>query len=357
MIIKDKKLEAVPDRLAALGYPHADSEVARALLIGTLKGIDIRIALEAFFAHSTRMAGPIRFVGDESQWKETWQFARDRGWLTETEHRFVRSLYGLLSDAVAHDGASLIDELAARVNVLATMWLVLHRQANQQRSEKRIQDGAAGKLQLARQFLAGIRREVYSGPAFERWFDLDLIHLTRQVVRSSDAPHLMRTIMDEKASPGIRSDCASIVLSPRCITSDNLAALDLYCERNSGKLPWEVERAIALAIENRAHAADRLISYLRRISSSGDLLNKNLDQSEKYYSSREAATAYYLSCLSNRRIPAGGCTWPAFYLSYRADHEDWKKRVKPAFKRRIEETTDAAVSEFWTQLVERRMGG
>jgi hypothetical protein len=239
--------------------------VERVLNSNELTLIDLRLILEQFFRASSQMDKAVRFSGDLQSFGATLDFVRSRNWLTEPERRFVAALYGLLSDIAAHPGQSIIEHTFARHAVLHASWLVLSRFQVRVSRPFAGYGGSAGRLRLAEQFLKGVRTGVLSGPAFEVDFDQDFMQLTRQRLRYADINPLMSVIRSDKASPDLRSNCASLVLSPRCYRKprdDNwprmIDELDRYCHENRQALPWQVSRAIALALANRANHADRL---------------------------------------------------------------------------------------------------
>ncbi len=139
----------------------------------------------------------------------------------------------------------------------------------------------------------------------------------------------MRVICDDNASAELRNRCASLVLSPRSFRKPNdpnqartISELDEYCRSYLHQLPWQVSRAIALALANRANHPDRLIEYLQWISEKPEIIEENLRESDIYYSSKDDAIAYYKSRLRNRDVPLGGCIWEIFYILHRGQGED-----------------------------------
>jgi hypothetical protein len=293
----------------------------------------------------------VRFTGDLQSFGAALDFARSRNWLTEPERRFVSALYGLLSDIAAHPGQSSMEPAFGRQAVLYSIWLVLNRFTVRAARPFSGYGGSAGRLRLAESFLKGIRTGVLNGPAFEVEFDQDLMQLTRARLRYTDIQPLMSAVKSNSASADLRSNCASLVLSPRCYrkpTDDNwpkiVSELDSYCQQNLDALPWQVSRAIALALANRANYADRLLDYLEWISRSSELVELNLAQSDAYNGGVQRALEYYSSRVRNVDIPLSGCVWEVYYISHRSPPRS--TNISRVLERRLNELTPGRLRAF-----------
>lgn len=352
MIGNATALHSLPHLLTATGYDQSIIEdVERALNRDDGALIQSRQLLEKFFRVSTQMDKAVRFTGDRTRFGETLGFALDRRWLTETERQFIRALYGLLSDVAAHPGQSLIEPTFARHAVLHSLWLVLNRFQVRPSRPFAGYGGSAGRLRLAESFLKGVRTGIWNGPAFEVDFDQDLMQLARTLLRYADIKPLMTVIKSDEASANLRCNCASLVLSPRCYrkpSDDNwpkvVSDLNRYCSDNLSVLPWQVSRAIALALANRTNHADRLLDYLEWIRQDPKLVDVNLLESDTYNGGIEQALAYYSSRIQNFDIPLSGCVWEAFYISYRSSPSH--RNIRYVLKRRLSELAPGRLRSF-----------
>jgi len=350
--IANGMLAALPELLVARGFDLAMRETVERAFAEDLGLIDSRVVLEKFFRAASRKGG-VQFPGNIESFASTLQFARNQNWLTEREKEFVSALYGLLSDAGAHPGASIVEPKFAKQAVLHTLWLVLTRLQIRISRPPHSLGGSAGRLRLAEQFLKGLRSGTHVGPAFDDIYDLDLMQLTRDRLRYSDVPLLMRVIRDDNASAELRNRCASLVLSPRSFRKPHdpnqartISELDEYCRSYLHQLPWQVSRAIALALANRANHPDRLIEYLQWISEKPEIIEENLRESDIYYSSKDDAIAYYKSRLRNRDVPLGGCIWEIFYILHRGQGED-RRFIEGIMRGRSKEVVESVVKTFW----------
>jgi hypothetical protein len=294
----------------------------------------------------------VRFPGDPHSFGAALTFARNRNWLTEPEQRLVSALYGVLSDCAAHPGQSIMDPAFARQAVLHSLWLVLRRFQVRVARPFVGYGGSAGRLRLAEQFLKGVRTGVLIGPAFEVDFDQDLMQLTRQRLQYSDIKPLMSVVRNDRVSADLRCNCASLVLSPRCYRKPAdanwpriISELDRYCDENLRALPWQVSRAIGLALANRANHSDRLLDYLDWIGQDPDLIETNLAESDAYHAGIQNAFDYYRSRIENVAIPLSGCVWEAYYISRRLPPKSGA--LKSVLDRRIKELETGRLHTFF----------
>ena len=107
---------------------------------------------------------------------------------------------------------------------------------------------------------------------------------------------------------------------------------------------WEVPRAIAFALSNRAADATHALDYLRRIERDEAMVELNLQQTDSYYNSVSDVVRKYERRL--RRAAPAECVWELFYLSRRAPYAA-VKRLLPILQQRLREVSTPELHEFW----------
>lgn len=348
-------------RAAGIDSPALLTELHKLAETNPVSLLDIRTCLEGLFravASLSRARRGVPFTGHSDRFVELREFLRAMEWLTPQEDRFVAAYYGLLSDAGVHGGQSHFDSDVARALLFYVAALVAGRlETPVPRSALPRAGGSGARHDVARDFLHFVRGGRMSRRAETTHFDQDLMDLTRRMLRPEDAQALLRLIKDPEVVDTLRNRCASLVLSPRCFRNAEARARAIdelrgFYESTAMTLPWQVSRAIALALANRANFAGPILEFTRGLSEDAAILEQNLAQSEHYYNTQREALAYYLERLGNPGIPAAGCAWEAFFVSYRCTNE-LKKTAVAALKRRAEQTESPELRVFFFAAASR----
>lgn len=344
----------IVQELVAHGFPVNIIDAVMELPPAADPILAVRTMLETFLRHlvlNSPSVAAVPFGGDPRSFRQLRKFASTQRWLTDTESVFVDSFYSLLSESV-HGGTSLVAPVAAHETARYVLALLLQRSAADVSNDK-VWRGSAHRLDLATEFVAGLRSGDHSGRAFQAQFDSDQMNLTRKVLLPSDVPLLLEVISDTSRDAQIRNRCASVLLSPACFPGgEGMASAmrrlkELYRETVAA-LPrdWQVPRGIALALSNRANDSECILHFVSAIRSDGDLLSKNLAQTERYYRGRQYAVKYYLDRIRREDIAPEACIWEVFYLTECADTQQ-RPVVARALRRLDMRIDDAAMRAFW----------
>lgn len=352
--------ENVIQRLEALQYSRSVIERLKDLHSGAdsseITVIDIRIALEKFLEEtarlSTRYGGP-RFAGDFSRPALVRSFLQNGCWITEAEFEFISAFYGLISDRYCHGGDSMMDPQAARYLFWSVVDTISHRVLNRPRPSGFAREEDKIEQALANEFVEALRAGRFEGRAFEPTFSESTMKRVRQRLTNNDTNFLWSLMDNPSALPELRNRCASLLLGERLSEHPEeqgrvAEAMRQYFSDNE-EAPWQLRRAIALALCNQTGDTEHLKSYLSAIQKSSDLLELNLRTTETYYRSAENALSKCLRRINDRRLPTAKCIWELFYVSRRATLQ--KDKALRAIERRARDTEDPELRDFCSQCL------
>jgi hypothetical protein len=176
----DKTLRWIVQELVAHGFPTSIVDAINALPPETDPILAVRTTLETFLRHlvlNSPAVAAVPFGGDARSFRQLRKFASTQRWLTDSESNFVDAFYSLLSESV-HGGTSLVTPVAAHETVRYVIALLLQR-STAYASDDKVWKGSAHRLDLANEFVAGVRSGDHSGRAFQAQFDSDQMNLTR----------------------------------------------------------------------------------------------------------------------------------------------------------------------------------
>ena len=350
--------------LAKRGYDAASIEGAKAMLGETQPpNIDYRSMLEKFFRQTALYANRFKgipFTGNLESFKDVRKFVSARNWITEREAEFIGSFYGLISDSDKHEGQSRMDPQLARIVVLYSMWLVLSRIETPPTLPRPPTTWPRHTVGFANRFITELRRGLRPSHNFRGAdFDRNTMEAARQLLKDEDVPLLFAILRDNSAEPDLRNVCASLIRFPNERRSErarkNQMLHDYYSE-NLMKLPWQVERALALALSNRENFGAPVLRLVKMIERNECLRNENLAESDSYYLDPGEAKSYYFSRLQRDGVPASGCIWEAFYLSYRCDASESVALLK-LLRRKLKTIESEELKSWWEQRIEFLRGG
>jgi hypothetical protein len=350
---------SVPKKLQALGYDVESTESANALLnASTPTTLDYRSILENFFRqtalHANRLKG-IPFSGNLQRFHETREFAKNLKWITDREAEFIRSFYGLISDSDKHGGPSHMDPHLARNVVLYSMELISTRIETPPKNPAPPSTWPRHTVGLANRFITELRRGLQPNHQFRGVdFDRNTMEAARQLLKDDDIPLLFTVLRDTSAEPDLRNVCTGLIRFPNESPKERArknAMLHNYYLDNLSRLPWQVERGLALALANRENFGAPILRFVKIIEGDRQLLEINLAQTDRYYSDPSEAKSYYFSRLQRAEVLASGCVWEAFYLSYRfgAWEKDALFSVLHGKSRTIE---NEELGSWWRQRIE-----
>jgi len=307
--------------------------------------IDIRIALEKFLEDSARLSpryGGPRFNGDFSRPPVVRDYLERGSWITKEELQFISAFYGLLSNADGHAGDSMLDPLTAKHTLWSVVDTISHRILNR---PKRYGVTRQGKIEqaLANEFVEALRAGESEGRAFEPTFTESTMKKVRQRLTKNDTEALWKLMENSFAHPELRNRSASLLLGERLAEDPEeqgriAEAMRRYYADNRSA-PWQLRRAIALALANQTGDAEPLRSYLSEIKTDSELLELNLRTTDTWYRSTENAISIFLQRIGNRRLSTANCVWELFYVSRRISTE--KDRAIGVIRNRAEKTHDS----------------
>lgn len=338
------------------GYSHQLVEDVAKLGAADNPGLALRIALDSFFRETVARAPLLQgvpFLGDAKSFQKLRDFAVSRQWLTPEESSFVATFYGVLSES-AHQTSALIEPGAAADVLRYIVLIVCFRIGHGTPRIPKPNSYSVGRHRLAKQFLRGVRNRDLRGPGFSAEFDEDLMALTRDMLNYSDAPLLFEIIANEAVSSGIRNRCASIIISPRSFRNHQerarmISSLWAYYQTHIESLPWEVARAIALALANRANFEECIIDYVERLDRDENAREANLLQTDRYYGGEEVAVERYLKRLADSKAPSTGNVWEVYYVSHRASPAD--KKIRELLLKRFKSIESPRLKVFWERML------
>jgi hypothetical protein len=321
--------------------------------------VHARRTLEMLFRDTSDLARLYRgvsFQGDRNSFGQLRNFVHSQEWLTEVESGFVNGYYKLLSDSGVHPGRSLIDsEISVQILLYIAELVASRITAPLKRRPHLGVHDSARRNRIVTQFLVDLRQRRYSSRALQIEFDNDLMNLARDRLRRDDAPFLFDLIRDQSATPDLRARCASLFLCPRTAPPGRMRAqlvgqLERYYWQDVATNPWQVSRAIALALANRANNMHCILNFIDRIEGDPELREANLARADSYYGDETAAFNYYLGPLNNSNIPTEGCVWEAYYLSQRFHN---CKATADILRKRLKLIEEPGLRAFWQRIANR----
>ena len=313
----------------------------------------IRITLEnvcksiAAFAHNFE---GVQFSGDWTSFGQIRDFLKNTGWLTEAENRFVASYYGILSDAGSHGGQSELPAIQAVYMCWFVVDLLVRRIKNPKKHRRAVSvRSSVDDYKIASQFISLLRQGKWKGRAFEINFDRDMMQMARELLRKNDVTSLLSLMKTNDVRPALRNRAASLLLSKNIIKDKEQKSfitheMNRFYWENLETAPWQVLRAIALALANRLNNHNCIFDYITRIKASEHSADQNFEVTDTYYGTRSKAIDYCLHRLNNPEVPIAGCLWEIFYLSRRA--EKGSKAVIKVIERCKRRTEDKTLKNF-----------
>ncbi|MBN1349540.1 hypothetical protein JXJ21_09035 [candidate division KSB1 bacterium] len=299
----------------------------------------------------------VEFKGSWACFGSIRDFLRSTSWLTESESRFVASYYALLSDAGSHGRQSYMDVDNATYSCWFIIDLLVYRMRNPKKKRRTVSvRSCVDDYKLARQFVWGLRKNKWKGRAFEVDFDRNLMQMTRELLQKPDTNLLFNLLENVHALPKLRNRAASLLLNNKVLNDRKYKATVIrrmrdYYNQNRDKAPWQVLRAVALALSNRANEAECILHYINKIKGNLELTEENLRISESYYTSKNDAVFYYINKLNDIEIPTAGCVWEIFYIANRASRGD--RKVCNAIKECKKRTDNETIKHFCDNAIKQ----
>ncbi|MGE3279580.1 MAG: hypothetical protein AB7H90_05340 [Alphaproteobacteria bacterium] len=299
------------------------------------------------------------FAVRDGSFSDNLKIVQQIGWLTDDEVTQITRLYDFLTGAFESPENSFINAAHLRDPVLQAISLIARRMRDKtavtnKPSSSYIQDESF----WAEKFVNDMRAGQFNGPAFKRRIDRDLMQAIRGLLRSSDIDVLFHIITDPTMPPDLRSNCASLIISPgtryrnRQGVIRTVLALEDYVRKNIDNetaLPEEVLRCIGLAVANQESRADILLDFLSS-RAKGMSVERWLKISDEYYGDVFTAMEYCTNRLSDYRFSEKGCVWEAFYVAHRSDeaNRETNKRLLESRLHRIE--AGSRLQRLWEEL-------
>ncbi|MEM6824440.1 MAG: hypothetical protein AAF566_04955 [Pseudomonadota bacterium] len=316
---------------------------------------DCRRILELFFREWADRNRVTRLAGQTTNFTDCLNRAAEMKVLTPKERALIKAFFDLLSDSIAHPGSSFCEPRMARSTTLFALHLTSDRTLKASRPPPPKFRASRAYGLIADNFLEALRTGKPLPEKLDIDFDDDLMAEVRSRTTPSDFDLLLANILNESVPNGLRADCASLILNPNIHqknhnTISKMASqlMDIF-EENFHALDWLVRRCLALAVENQAGRGDLIVFMLE--NSSQEEIERNLENSEKYYGGSGPATGYYLKRLSNSHAPLAASVWAAFYLKQRLEPETFKKKPARDIGTRLQEVSAPRVREFLEQLI------
>jgi hypothetical protein len=354
--------DSLTKRLEALKYD--EQVIKRVDYLRTLPDssdvrlIDVRICLEKFLQDTARLSaryGGPKFVGDFSSPRVVRAFLEAGCWITRQELEFITSFYGLMSDSAAHGGKSMLDPLAAKYMCWSVVNTISHRVLDRPTSFGSTRERDKIEQFLANEFVEALRAGKSEGRAFEPTFTESTMKKVRQRLTVNDTDQLWTLMTTASADPELRNRAASLLLGERLFehpTEQGRVADEMrrYYEDNKSVAPWQLLRAISLALSNQTGDAECLREYLSVIENDTELLELNLQVSDTYYQSPENATSIFLKRVgAYYEFSTAKCIWEVFYLSRRVKSD--KEKAIRTIEKRANNTGDAVLRQFCSDCV------
>lgn len=296
---------------------------------------DVRIAMELIFSEAlaeVRSQG-FPYFGSLSLPSDTRRALLKANLLTNEEHQFANSVYGMVSQVMHGAGAErafvCIDTMKENLWFLAQ--LLITRLENRPGHERTVQPQALRPqketvTQRAQRFIDALMQDNISNEAV-RPLDMDLAAAVRDMVKPAHVPRLLSLLENRILDNGdrwLRNRIASIVLTPRTRKDRTVAERmhRIYFQDTSARFAsdWPTLRGIALALASQVADDTCIDDYVRRLEdpTNAAILKEGCDASESYHlGRREFATEVFMNRLNNEQMSDEACYWEVCYLAER----------------------------------------